>query len=333
MSESIPVEMDQLVQKIESAIVIEGVEETTNSVGNDFVADILKKLFKKKSDAEAVTDGTRLVTALQHLLSRQVNDSKLIIGICVALAKISELPANRIIAVVKNSLGKNKMPSISWLEKNIRAAKIIEEYPELSHVSDVEKIVTLKRLPQPVLVEVAKTGKMTVQGGAEVQVQDISRKVLAQKVREVIGKPKKAISSSEAEEVIEVESEETTSLQGAVAAAQGVDFDADEPSEEAILDTKNKIKSRREDVNSKIDAGRVFLTSLQTDLKDLHRDGGEIRKSIDLAVENINNALMHLRIPLTDEEENNLAMRLLLNGSPGSAPAPASSEEAAQELS
>jgi hypothetical protein len=304
MSEKIPMEIGALTEQLEKTL--DNMPLGASSEKSAFAKDLIKKLFKAKSPEETVAEGSMLITSLEQLLSRQVKDSQLIIGICVARVQITGHPASRVIAVVKNALGRHDMPSLGWIEKNIKAAKIIEEHPGLSAISDVEKIVTLNRLPPEIIMEAAETGEFVAKDGGSIKIQEVSRKNLQHEVREVIGKAKKRLSKDEAESIVdgdEAALEGATAGDPIVAADVNGEIKAGASAREELI-TRNK--ASRVKLVTKIDAAKIFMKGLKAECSGLHKDDLAIIEYIDQSQKALDLALHHLKAPLKNEDEEAL---------------------------
>lgn len=153
-----------------------------------FLEDILK-LIPSKAEESKVETATKLGKALEILMTRQMRDCRLIVDICVAIAKLTGLPSTKVVQVVQRASKKLNVPSPSWLAKNIRAARLIERHPELGEVRDVEKLVSLQRLPEGELDEVARTGTLIVTDNQVVDVVASTRKELTTAVRMKVAPP------------------------------------------------------------------------------------------------------------------------------------------------
>ena len=165
-----------LLQEVESLVAHSALERSV------FVEDILR-LVPKKAEEDQRKETEKLGFALETLITRQIRDCRLIIDICVAIAKITGLPSTKVVSTVQRASKKLNVPSPSWLAKNIRAAKLIECHPEFGEIKDVEKLVSLQRLPEPELAEIAKTGTLVNSEGETIPVVESTRKELTQAVR------------------------------------------------------------------------------------------------------------------------------------------------------
>ena len=139
-----------------------------------------------ENEVEGGVAGRKLVHALEALFTRQHLDGQLLIAVCIALKELSGLSMAKLVKRVDQARAHLKMPSPSWVAKNIKAARVVDAHPELRDLGDIEKLCALDRLPDEVLNEAVQSGVLTL-SGREVDIRSATRREVGAAVRQARG--------------------------------------------------------------------------------------------------------------------------------------------------
>jgi len=151
------------------------------SAFKDELSDIVRE-----TEADGGVAGRKLVHALEALFTRQHLDGQLLIAVCIALKELSGLSMAKLVKRVDQARVHLKMPSPSWLAKNIKAARVVDAHPELRDLGDIEKLCALDRLPDDVLSEAVQSGVLTL-SGRDVDIRSATRREVGAAVRQARG--------------------------------------------------------------------------------------------------------------------------------------------------
>ena len=121
--------------------------------------------------------------ALETVLTNQMQFANLSIRICVKLCELTSKTPTKIIRAVEEAAVNLKLPSTSWLHKNVKAAQLVNQYPQLGDIKDVEKLNSLQALPKETLETIVADDCVLVVDDAAVDLKEASRKEIREAVK------------------------------------------------------------------------------------------------------------------------------------------------------
>ena len=293
-------ETTQLVAEVEKLMIDEKVVD--NSA---FIESLSTNIFSGKCDDKDLA--LQLIAGLEKVLTNQMEYANLSIRICVKLCELTGKTPTKIIRFVEEAAVNLKLPSTSWLHKNVKAAQLVNQYPQLGDIKDIEKLNTLKALPAETLETIIADDCVLVVDEQSIDLKEASRKEIREAVK--AAKVKKVEEDAEVAEKTIMDSSDYIAEQnermGAEAYPQreldgAVKDDGSESAEDVSYDFEAIHKEALEDI-SKLEAVTALLAYLPKKVSPLHSDYKHIVKNIEKARRSIDLALGHWS---RDEYEN-----------------------------
>ena len=245
------------------------------------------------SEGEAGAIAKKLAVAMEALLIRNQVDNRLLVALCTACNEMSELPLAKLLKCIDKALPSLRVPTGSWVSKNIRAARVIEAHPSLAAIVDVEALSALDKLPEGSLQSTGGTGQFLV-GEELLEIHTASRKEVLSAVRKAksdFSKEKKkrgeetpaSPSSAELDArddnsvpwQLEDSSEETEGL-------EGESLESELSQAEVVISrllTSLPREERHEQLTSALEMTRTLLAYARADFQTLMPREGEIRSA------------------------------------------------------
>ena len=182
------------------------------------------------------------------------------------------------------------------MHKNVKAAQLVNQYPQLGEIKDVEKLNSLQALPKEALETIVADDCVLIVDDEAVDLKEASRKEIREAVK--AAKVKKVEHDAEVAEKTIMDSSEFIESEnkrfGAEAypkrEIEGASSEAEEVYEEIDFDSLHS--SALEDIQ-KLEAVTALLAYLPKKVSNKHSDYKHIVKNIDKARKSIELALGH----------------------------------------
>ncbi|NRA67998.1 MAG: hypothetical protein HRU19_26180 [Pseudobacteriovorax sp.] len=173
-------ESEEIVEYIKRELGVDGVRS-----GSDFSKAMGRLLSKELEDSDE-SDCLVLLNGLENILETQARYSNISVEIIVRLSKITGHPPKKIISSISRNTNKLKVPTVSWVNKNLRVADVVASYPELSNIDSVEKIDAIRRLDDDKIEKIAESGSVIDVEGQELKVNETPAPKLRKAINEII---------------------------------------------------------------------------------------------------------------------------------------------------
>ena len=241
----------------------------------------------------------QLIAGLESVLTNQMQFANLSIRICVKLCELTGKTPTKIIRAVEEAAVNLKLPSTSWLHKNVKAAQLVNQYPQLGEIKDVEKLNSLQALPKEALDTIIADDCVLVVDDEAVDLKEASRKEIRDAVK--AAKVKKVERDAEVAEKTIMDSSEFIESEHKRLGAEAYPSreiegassqDAEQQEAYAEIDFEKIHTSALEDIQ-KLEAVTALLAYLPKKVSNKHSDYKHIVKNIDKARKSIELALGH----------------------------------------
>lgn len=175
--------------KVTSAVELlkaEGFATTASPSGTPldasaFLAALELPAFLSKMDRTLVE---QLGIGLEALIRTRIRHQGLFYQVCLALKLALDVTDDEIAHRIGQATHEVLSFSRSWITKNVRAGRVVSEFPELADIRDSERLYILSRLPRKILAKNLRADGSL--GG--VDIRRANRAALNQQVRELLGK-------------------------------------------------------------------------------------------------------------------------------------------------
>jgi hypothetical protein len=205
----------------------------------------------------------------------------------------------KIIRAVEEAAVNLKLPSTSWLHKNVKAAQLVNQYPQLGDIKDVEKLNSLQALPKETLETIIADDCVLVVDDEAVDLKEASRKEIRDAVK--AARVKKIEDDAEVAEKTIMDSSEFIESENKRLGAEAYPSreikgasSQDESEDELLEDIDfDSIHSSALGDIEKLEAVTALLAYLPKKVSSKHSDYAHIVKNIDKARKSIELALGH----------------------------------------
>ena len=272
-------ETNQLVAEVAKLV-----PEPSNVDESAFITSLSSNILQ--SHCEDKDLALHLIAGLETVLTNQMQFANLSIRICVKLCELTSKTPTKIIRAVEEAAVNLKLPSTSWLHKNVKAAQLVNQYPQLGEIKDVEKLNSLQALPKEALETIVADDCVLIVDDELVDLKEASRKEIREAVK--AAKVKKVEHDAEVAEKTIMDSSEFIESENKRLGAEaypkreieGASSEAEEVYEEIDFDSLHS--SALEDIQ-KLEAVTALLAYLPKKVSNKHSDYKHIVKNIDKA--------------------------------------------------
>lgn len=167
--------------------------------------EALVRIVPKDIDEEKKEFCRLLIHSIEKVLDTHSEYASLGVDLVLKLAEETGHPPKKIITSIKRNGSKLKLPTLSWVNKNLRIADVIAERPALGEISSIDKIDSLRRLPKEQLDLVCEEGVFVTTTGENLDVKKTPAHEVRKAVAQVVKQEKAAASQAKESESMTVE--------------------------------------------------------------------------------------------------------------------------------
>ena len=138
-----------------------------------------------------------LIHSIEKVLDYQSEYASLGVDLVLRLAKETGHPPKKIIASIQRNGSKLKLPTLSWVNKNLRIADVLAARPELGQFKSIDKIDSVRRLPKDQLDQVCENGVIVTSTGENIEVASTPAHEVRKAVAEIVKKEKQSALNEE----------------------------------------------------------------------------------------------------------------------------------------